>query len=269
VSCRHRRRGLAMPVTCQAARRGHAPKRRSTEHGRLGYLAGAACGTLPSMRILIVDQERTFADALATRLEVEPDMAVALKVCGPGPAPPPIVGRHPDVVLLDADLPGTASLLQCEELAGRANAPRLVMLSRGVEPERIADAIRAGADAWVAKSDSLDYLMHVIRRVAAGETWLPPAQLGEVLRLLQSEREHRSQNDRLLAALTPREREVLRCLADGAGRGDVAARLHLSRNTVRTHLQNLMAKLGVHSTLEAVALTRTQLGAPANWRAQR
>ena len=66
----------------------------------------------------------------------------------------------------------------------------------------------------------------------------------------------RAEEDTLLAALTPREREVLACLAAGAGRDDVARQLYLSANTVRTHLQNLMAKLGVHSTLEAVALTR-------------
>ena len=56
--------------------------------------------------------------------------------------------------------------------------------------------------------------------------------------------------------LTPRERQVLNCMAEGAGRSEVAARLHVSVNTVRTHLQNLMAKLGVHSSVEAVALAR-------------
>jgi DNA-binding NarL/FixJ family response regulator len=64
----------------------------------------------------------------------------------------------------------------------------------------------------------------------------------------------------LLAALTPREREVLTCLAEGTNRRDLAERLHMSPNTVRTHLQNLMSKLGVHSALEAVALTRSCLG---------
>jgi DNA-binding NarL/FixJ family response regulator len=87
--------------------------------------------------------------------------------------------------------------------------------------------------------------------------------MGAVLRLLLQEREEQRESDRLLASLTPREREVLSCLAEGAGRRDVAERLHLSANTVRTHLQNLMAKLGVHSTLEAVALTRPQPALPA------
>ena len=64
----------------------------------------------------------------------------------------------------------------------------------------------------------------------------------------------------MLAALTRREREVLACLAEGSNRRDLAERLHMSPNTARTHLQNLMSKLGVHSALEAVALTRSHLG---------
>ena len=68
--------------------------------------------------------------------------------------------------------------------------------------------------------------------------------------------EQQQEDDTLLAALTPREREVLACIADGDGAATWRERLYLSANTVRTHLQNLMAKLGVHSTLEAVALTR-------------
>ena len=99
----------------------------------------------------------------------------------------------------------------------------------------------------------------MIRGVAKGETWLPPAAVGRVLRSLIQDQERRRENDELLAALTPREREVLTCLAEGAGRREVAERLHLSANTVRTHLQNLMTKLGVHSTLEAVAMSRAHL----------
>jgi DNA-binding NarL/FixJ family response regulator len=116
--------------------------------------------------------------------------------------------------------------------------------------------MQAGASAWLCKDASLDELLRVIRGVARGETWLPPAQTGAVLRLLLAERDLQRGSERLLATLTPREREVLSYLAEGSGRRDVAARMHVSTHTVRTHLQNIMAKLGVHSVLEAVALTR-------------
>jgi DNA-binding NarL/FixJ family response regulator len=214
--------------------------------------------------VFVIDQERTFADALAARLEAERDVEVVAAVHRQAPAPSLIVGRHADVVLLDGDLPGNAAIHLCEELSGRDEAPRVVMLSHNSAAGRIADAVRAGAAAWVSKGESLAHLLRIIRGVAAGETWLPPAEMGAVLQLLLQEREEQRESDRLLASLTPREREVLACLADGAGRRDVAERLHLSANTVRTHLQNLMAKLGVHSTLEAVALTRPQpaLSAP-------
>lgn len=209
--------------------------------------------------VFVVDAERTFADALSARLEAEEDIDIVMPLHPQAPAPSLILGRHADVVLLDADLPDRAAVNLCEELAGRPEAPRVVMMSSGSQADRIADAVRAGAAAWVRKDESLDHLLRVVRGVVAGETWLPRAEMGAVLRLLLEEREHRRESDRLLAALTPREREILSCLADGAGRRDVAERLHLSANTVRTHLQNLMAKLGVHSTLEAVALTRAQL----------
>jgi two-component system NarL family response regulator len=209
--------------------------------------------------VFVVDQEHTFADALAARLEAEDDVEVVAAVHARTPAQCLIVGRHADVMLLDGDLPERAAIRLCEELCERDEAPRVVMLSHSAEPELIVDAVRAGAAAWVCKDESLEHLLRVIRGTAQGETWLPPAATGHVLRLLLQEQDQRRDNDRLLAALTPREREVLTCLAEGAGRHEVAERLHLSANTVRTHLQNLMAKLGVHSTLEAVAMSRPHL----------
>jgi len=81
--------------------------------------------------------------------------------------------------------------------------------------------------------------------------------VGPILRLLIYERDERQASvEHPLGSLTPREREVLSFLVEGIGRREVAERMHLSANTVRSHLQNLMAKLGVHTTLEAVALAR-------------
>jgi DNA-binding NarL/FixJ family response regulator len=209
--------------------------------------------------VFVIDQERTFADALAARLEAEDDVEVVAAVHARTPAQCLLVGRHADVMLLDGDLPERAGVRLCEELCSREDPPRVVMLSYSSEAARIVDAIRSGAAAWVRKNESLQHLLQVIRGVAKGETWLPPAEVGRVLRLLIQDQDRRRENDQLLDALTPREREVLTCLAEGAGRREVAERLQLSANTVRTHLQNLMTKLGVHSTLEAVAMSRPHL----------
>ncbi len=210
------------------------------------------------LRVFILDQERTFADALAARLEAEADVAVVAAVSANLPAPRLVVSEETDVVLLDADLPGGAAFTFCGELSGRSDPPHVIMMSSSSEAERIVAAVRAGAAAWVGKDESLEHLLRVIRGVVREETWLPPVATGQVLRLLLREREQQRESDRLLAALTPRERDVLACLADGAGRREAAVRLGLSANTIRTHLQNLMTKLQVHSTLQAVALTRPE-----------
>jgi DNA-binding NarL/FixJ family response regulator len=208
--------------------------------------------------VLVADQERAFADALAILLEAESDIEVVgvVRVTMPGRS---LLGRDSaDVLVLDADLPGGAANRLCQEMSGRA---RVVMIGSSSGPARIVEAIRAGAAAWVGEGESVEHLLRVIRGVARGETWLPPATAGNVLRLLLLEQEQRSEAERLLAALTPRERTVLACFVAADGRRDVVAeRLYVSVNTVRTHMQNIMAKLGVHSALELMALTRDRAG---------
>ncbi|MCF6522248.1 response regulator transcription factor [Streptomyces sp. JJ36] len=142
-------------------------------------------------------------------------------------------------------------------------AMRTVVLAERDDPARAAAALQAGACGWVAKDSSLSRLLQVIRGVLRGETHLPPALLTGVLRELTADREHRSESERLVASLTPREHEVLRCMVAGLGRKAVAERLYLSPHTVRTHMQNVLGKLGVHSTLAAVALARRAGVGPA------
>ncbi|RLU94688.1 DNA-binding response regulator [Streptomyces griseocarneus] len=133
---------------------------------------------------------------------------------------------------------------------------RTVVLAERDDPRRAAAALQAGAGGWVAKDCSLSRLLAVIRGVLRDETHLPPALLTGVLRELTAARKHRTESERLVESLTPREREVLRCMVAGLGRKAVAERLYLSPHTVRTHMQNVLGKLGVHSTLAAVALAR-------------
>ncbi len=184
-------------------------------------------------------------------------------------------GRRFDVLLVDADLGGNVQGIRpavpvqeagedglvdgISLVAGVRTAQpavRIVVLAEKDDPRRAALALQAGASGWVAKDCSLSRLLTVIRGVLRDETHLPPALLTGVLRELTAARKHRTESERLVESLTPREREVLRCMVAGLGRKAVAERLYLSPHTVRTHMQNVLGKLGVHSTLAAVALAR-------------
>ncbi|MER7147958.1 response regulator transcription factor [Streptomyces xanthochromogenes] len=231
------------------------------------------------IRVLVVDDHRIFAESLAAALAAEPDVDVA--AAGSGPAALRCLergaaeGRRFDVMLVDADLGASAAVPVARVVpegggadglvdgislvAGvRAGQPavRTVVLAEKDDPRRAALALQAGACGWVAKDCSLQRLLAVIRGVLRDETHLPPALLTGVLRELTAARKHRTESERLVESLTPREREVLRCMVAGLGRKAVAERLFLSPHTVRTHMQNVLGKLGVHSTLAAVALAR-------------
>ncbi|MBB5938301.1 response regulator transcription factor [Streptomyces zagrosensis] len=237
------------------------------------------------IRVLVADDHRIFAESLAAALAAEPDVDVA--AAGSGPAAIRCLerasaeGRRFDVLLVDADLgaaitdiapprperlpDGAQERAERRVVDGitlvsgvRTSQPgvRTVVLAERDDPRRAALALQAGASGWVAKDCSLSRLLAVIRGVLRDETHLPPALLTGVLRELTAARKHRTESERLVESLTPREREVLRCMVAGLGRKAVAERLYLSPHTVRTHMQNVLGKLGVHSTLAAVALAR-------------
>ncbi|WP_318210886.1 MULTISPECIES: response regulator transcription factor [unclassified Streptomyces] len=236
------------------------------------------------IRVLVVDDHRVFAESLAAALAAEPDVDVA--AAGSGPAALRCLergaaeGRRFDVLLVDAELgagpAGAVARAVPDDAEGAVDgislvagvrrvqpAVRTVVLAEKDDPHRAALALQAGASGWVAKDCSLQRLLAVVRGVLRDETHLPPALLTGVLRELTAARKHRTDSERLVESLTPREREVLRCMVAGLGRKAVAERLFLSPHTVRTHMQNVLGKLGVHSTLAAVALARRAGVGPA------
>ena len=143
-------------------------------------------------------------------------------------------------------------------------ALQVIVLAVDDDPRRVVQALQAGAGAWVAKESSLGRLMAVIKGVMRDETHIPPLLLTGVIRELTAARRDRTESERLVESLTPREKQVLRCMVAGLGRQAVADRLFLSPHTVRTHMQNVLGKLGVHSTLAAVALARRAGVGPAD-----
>lgn len=222
------------------------------------------------IRVLVVDDHRIFAESLAAALAAEADLEVA--AAGSARAALRCVeragseGRRFDVMLVDAELAGPPAAPAPGESADGISLMsavsslcpglRTVVLAERDDPGQAAAALQRGAGGWIAKDCSLSRLLHVVRGVLKDETHLSPALLTGVLKELTATRKRRSESELLVGALTPREQEVLRCMVAGLGRKAVAERLYLSPHTVRTHMQNVLGKLGVHSTLAAVALAR-------------
>ncbi|WP_086731727.1 response regulator transcription factor [Streptomyces fradiae] len=171
-------------------------------------------------------------------------------------------GTPPDVVVADVRMPPTHTdegVRAAVRLRADHPGVGVLVLSQYVE-ERYATELLAGSSRGVGYllkdrvADVRDFVDAVVR-VARGGTALDPEVVAQLL--------GRSRRQDVLAGLTPREREVLRCMVAGLGRKAVAERLFLSPHTVRTHMQNVLGKLGVHSTLAAVALARRAGVGPA------
>lgn len=207
-----------------------------------------------AIRVLIVDDHRVFAEAISSRLQSEPDLRVVGQANTAAQALDAVETLDPDVVLMDVELGSDDGIELTARLRGMHPTLSIVIVSFLTDPVRAGDAVRAGASGWVTKDAPTEELLGAIRGVAVGESWIPPRLLTGVLRELLMTRRLVDEDEERLARLTPRERSVLDMMADGLDRSAIAERMFLSTNTVRTHVQNIFAKLHVRSSLEAVAL---------------
>ncbi|HTF12973.1 MAG TPA: response regulator transcription factor [Asanoa sp.] len=208
--------------------------------------------------VLVVDDHVVFADALQSRLSREPDLAPVLVAYEPEQARAAAATTRPAVAVLDLDLAdGDTGIHVAASLRVVSPRTRCIILTGMESKVDVVAGLRVGVRAWLPKTVDVAHLVRVIRGVDAGEAWLSPDTLGHVLDHLIT-RPHGAEHDPI-DLLTPRESEVLQAVLDGLSRTEIAEQLHLSVNTVRTHIQNLLRKLNAHSTLELVAAAR-QLG---------
>lgn len=206
------------------------------------------------IRVLIVDDHALFAEALAARLGREPDLVILPIAPDARRALALTATERPHVLVLDLTLGAENGLEVLDRVRDAHSDVRVVVLTAMNDLDAMVQAVRRGAVGWLEKTESADLVARVIRSAARRGGWIPPDVLGEVLRRLLSGDAEPTAGARLLAGLTPREREVLQCMVDGLGRAEIAERLGLSANTVRTHTQNLLSKLDMHSALEAITL---------------
>ncbi|WP_175543618.1 response regulator transcription factor [Micromonospora pattaloongensis] len=200
--------------------------------------------------MLLADDHALFAEALQLRLSREPDLRPVAVAYTVAQARARLVRDRPDVVVLDMAFGDGGALPLVEHVREVSPRSGVVLLTEVTAVDAVVAALRCGARGWLPKTVGSAELVRAIRGVHRGEAWLPPELLGRVLPELLGG----GPGTDPLAVLTAREREVLQCMVDGLDRPRIARQLRVSTNTVRSHTQNILAKLGVHSTLESVAL---------------
>lgn len=202
------------------------------------------------IRVLLVDDHASFRQPLAFMLDREPGLAVVAQAGSLAEARGAPGGI--DVALVDLDLPDGDGATLVRELRATSPGVAVLVLTAAGDRAEHARAVEAGAAGVLHKSARLAEIVAAVRRLAAGEPFYTPADLIELLRLAGRRREADRDAQAALARLTPREREVLQALADGLADKEIARRLGVSAETVRTHMVNLLGKLGVESRLQAL-----------------
>jgi DNA-binding NarL/FixJ family response regulator len=205
----------------------------------------------PSLiRVLLVDDHRLVTGALSQVLAREPDIEV-VGVAGSVASARSIDVDAVDVVLMDYRLPDGTGADATRVVKGRWPSAQVVMLTGLADDETLLDSIQAGADGYITKDRALDEVVDAVRAANAGEILLPQSVIAELARRVTAARD-RAATLPPAEALTGRELEVLRALATGLSSREISARLSIAPNTLRTHVHNILAKLNVHSKLEAV-----------------
>lgn len=200
------------------------------------------------IKILLAEDHVLVRQGLRLYLSTEPDFEVIAET-GDGALVEHIVQTlHPDLLLLDLDLPGSHGTAITTRLKAQNNALKIVVLTGNLQVASVRQALAAGAEAYVLKHEDGAELLHAIRVVLAGGQYVSKS----IAALFQHEQTLPTANDAKLS-VTPREQEILGLIARGMNNEEIAAHLCRSILTVRTHRQNLMDKLGLHNAAEITA----------------
>jgi DNA-binding NarL/FixJ family response regulator len=203
------------------------------------------------VRVMLADEHALFREAVRVVLEAEPDIHVVGDVSDGFQAATEARRTRPDCVLLDAGLATSKGFSATRRIRDDVPECHVLVLAGQEDQDSLIEALEAGASGYLTKESPLEELIEAVRAVHRGETLVPPQMLGALVSGLIRRRKDQEEALRRMGRLTRREREVLALLARGAGNVAIAEALVISPETARTHIQNVIAKLGVHSRLEA------------------
>jgi DNA-binding NarL/FixJ family response regulator len=206
-----------------------------------------------SVRVLICDDQPLVRAGVRTLLSTQPDIEI-VGDAGDGAAAITAAGRlRPNVVLMDIRMPGTDGITATSRITAGERAPRVLVLTTYDQDEYVFDALAAGASGFLLKDARPEDLISGVRSVAAGDALLAPSVTRRLIGLFAHDRPARSRpSANPLRLLTNREREVLHLVARGLSNLDIAAALHITEHTVKTHVANLLNKLDLRDRVHAV-----------------
>ncbi|KAA2256112.1 response regulator transcription factor [Solihabitans fulvus] len=200
-----------------------------------------------TVRVLVVDDEDLVRTGLRVIVDAEPDLTVVGEAASGAEVTPLVRALRPDVVLMDVRMPKIDGIQATRHLLESVpEPPRVIVVTTFENDEYVYDALRAGASGFLLKRTRPDAMVQAIRLVAHGDSLLFPASIRELAAT------YGRSGGGLAAELTAREAEVLRLMATGLSNGEIAAELYVSLETIKTHVGNILGKLGARDRTQAV-----------------
>ncbi len=204
------------------------------------------------IRVLLADDDRLIRSGLRALLDAEEDLTVVGEAADGREAVDRARQLQPDVVVMDVRMPRLDGVGATREIVSWPRRPRVLVLTTFDLDEVVDDALEAGADGFLLKRASPEQLVDGIRTVHSGDALVAPAVTRRLLAAYATRKPPDHERLQLAAHLTQREADILSALAEGLSNADIAGRVWLSPETVKTHVKSILLKLGVRDRTQAV-----------------
>jgi DNA-binding NarL/FixJ family response regulator len=211
---------------------------------------------MTSVRVLIVDDDPLVRGALSLMLDGVDGISVVGEAGDGDEVPAAVAATSPDVVLMDIRMPRTDGITATRLLRARGSAPTVVMLTTFDSDDHLLPALQAGASGFLLKDTSPRLIADAVLTAAAGDPILAPAITWRLMERAAQQAGGQARASSALAALSAREREVLRCVAAGRSNLEIAAELYLSLATVKAYVSSLLTKLDLDNRTQLALLAQ-------------